>query len=185
MKLQPNCHRTDIGEHTMNKKQNAKIRYVVEHKILPNILFSVGPRFVIDMAKDASENLYELYRLNQRHIPSYQCPYSPKDFSSRLFIFATGNNFQSYAVIVCLNMPKPEDQLLCYRIYLCWESSTERIAYFTVERDTNCGYPMLCRWTKSGNHINYGPSPNNAEEELKSVCFFFNYGTDISKEQYG
>lgn len=58
--------------------------------------------------------------------------------------------------MIGIEMPEPEEQRECYRIYLVFSNDCWRRRYFTVERGASPEERFLCSWGADGNHYNYG-----------------------------
>lgn len=53
--------------------------------------------------------------------------YAREDFAQNLYTEEDGT------LTMLVNLPKPEDLLLCSRVYLCWNPNTGKRGYYTVE----------------------------------------------------
>lgn len=63
------------------------------------------------------------YRKAEQANPSYQCPYSDKDFSVDYQEFT---NKKDSVLIIRIRMPEPEISPLCRAVYLCYGAMAKR-----------------------------------------------------------
>lgn len=152
----------------MNRKNY--LRYTIEHRILRDIYFNDRINFldVVLGEKDALYNRFDMYYKSH----GMKNPYLPGQFSVRLKCMTDG------ASAVVINLPAPEEKLLCHRIYAFFGKGLEKTGYFCVEshkKDKMEG-PVLARWMRDGAHINYGtflmsPEKDNSLKEAAAVSY--------------
>lgn len=125
------------------------IRYRFEHRMLREKFYSAP----VSTMKALRENgLYRIWSdfIAEEHAES---SYSEADFGMREVMQESGIQ------ILLLTMPEPEDTLLCYRIYLCFDPGTATAAYYTAEYDKYAGYfdegCLICGWNRDGEHQFY------------------------------
>ena len=122
------------------------VRYYFEHRLLPQRFYK-APEDTMESLRDSG--LYDLwcsYATENDFLSTYQ----EKDFSTRDMSQDSGMK------ILMLEMPRPEDTLLCYRIYLCVDPASGTAAYSTAEYDEYEGYYdegcLICGWNPDGTH---------------------------------
>ena len=137
--------------------KNHEIRYIFEHRLLPNWYFQDKDGFIFAML-DKEDNLFNIAKsiYNQEKFPM---PYNQNQY-----------NVKAYKVIedihmVILTMPTPEEIPECYKMYLIFDDKFQRMNYFTVEKSLD-NKTFLCGWDKNGNHHNYGELNTTDEDEL-------------------
>lgn len=57
------------------------VRYFLEHKAMPRALYATGAQLMASLMQSKGAAVRGFYRKAERANPSYQCPYSDKDFS--------------------------------------------------------------------------------------------------------
>lgn len=147
-------------------------RYILEHKVIPNLLYSEGFGF---MAAIVSKNnvLNKIFKdiMNEEGVEN---PYGDKPI--------TVDPFKIDNILVArINFPEPEEMPLCYRSYVFFNAETENAAYYSIEKGQNDGEIFLCGWNKEGVHLNYGGCPDDEHEEIVQIVkSFFNPDDDES-----
>ncbi len=71
-------------------------------------------------------------------------------------------------------MPEPTRMLACRRVYILLKDGFSERKYITIETDTPFDY--ICGWDMSNNnktHLNYGPCPEDINEEVTKVIDLF------------
>ena len=126
------------------------IRYMFEHRLLPQWFFKEKERFVAPILKDKGilfEVLDQIFRKE-----NVDNPYSPEQFNSE------AAKLTDEVLMVKITFPEPEEEPLCYCSYLFFDLAFEKIAYFCIERGNPAGddLPFVCSWTKEGTHLNHG-----------------------------
>ncbi len=159
-----------------------QIRYMVEHKILPELFFSEKAKdyFLILMASEGKLilNLLMLFGKDQ----DYKCPYSASDFKLDLHIIKKPDrdSGETGKEILEIIMPEPEQMPLCSRIYICHDMKLENIEYFTLEKSVGDS-EALCAWTPAGIHENFGTAPKTKDEVFREVVYKYT-GEEHSNE---
>ena len=59
------------------------VRYFLEHKAMPRALYATGAQLMASLMQSKGAAVRGFYRKAERANPSYQCPYSDKDFSDK------------------------------------------------------------------------------------------------------
>ena len=96
------------------------------------------------------------------------CPYQKEQFNVNTQMVPGKDNAQDFMVIT-IDMPEPEDELLASRIFICLDNSFDNLAYFLVEKSFEPMF-MLCGVDEKGSHLNYGEAPSDKNELFRKVC---------------
>ena len=78
--------------------------------------------------------------------------------------------------ILCsvIELPQPEEEPLCYEVYVLFNIDTKEGAYYCLEKG---GYiddqPFLCGWSKEGSHLNYGNCSFDRDELIGNMIKLF------------
>ena len=86
------------------------VRYFLEHKAMPRALYATGAQLMASLMQSKGAAVRGFYRKAERANPSYQCPYSDKDFSVDYQEFT---NKKDSVLIIRIRMPEPETSPLC------------------------------------------------------------------------
>lgn len=148
---------------------NFHARYILEHKILPEIFYDEGPRLLRKFMLDGGKVMSDYYGRIVSATPSYDCPYSDTDFH---VVFRTYIRDAETCMILRVGMPEPERPLLCRAIYLCYGTRGGYDLYATRELAAD-GSHFLCAWSEDGYHINFGDSVDDPNEEMDAVADLF------------
>lgn len=150
---------------------SAKARYEFEHKLLPWFLFQEKSEFISTIMKEREDIIHSLWDFFIYRRTGEQYPYSESDITFVPRIYMNGDDSR---MIIRIGMPTPLSNLLCRYVYLCYDSKTGSIAYFTSERSVSAMIPyMLCGWSPNGMHLNYGQAPVDPEDEFEMVIQIF------------
>lgn len=126
-----------------------QIRYLVEHRLLPDFFYEKKGAFIGMLLHD-KENLYQIADsvFKQEGVEN---PYS-----SEQFVVESGK-VDEKTLMVKLTYPEPEEAPLCYCSYLFFDSQFQHMGFFTLEKSYGLpdGQVMLCTWTPDS-HANYG-----------------------------
>jgi len=134
-------------------------RYYFEHKLLPTELYQNAEQMLAFLRENGLYAMWRNFAINNGADPVY--PEDRYRFEEQTLDDGT--------LLVRLTFPKPEDSLLCGRVYMLRNPETGEAGYFTVEYDTFMGEAwFLCGWTPNGNHMNYSgmdplPSPDSTD----------------------
>ena len=125
----------------------AQVRYQFEHRMLPRY-FHDDPENMLGVLRDVG--LYRLWAsvtIENGVDPTYP----EADYVLHFFTAADG------AKLLQIELPQPDANLLCYRIYMVYSPATGESGYYTVESDDfDPSLAFVCAWTKDGTHMNYG-----------------------------
>lgn len=134
------------------------IRYIYEHKLLPDWFFKDKSQFIGMLLHDKSILLGIIEEMFEKE--ELQNPYQEDEFK----IDAT--KIEEDIFMLKIIFPEPEEEPLCYCAYLFFDNEFEKTSYFCIEKGNDAGnnIPFVCSWTTDGCHHNYGG------------CTFENYG---------
>ena len=122
-------------------------RYHFEHRSLPGFFYS-DPSAMLDALKDV--DMYTLWDAFAKE-NGVAYPYQPEDY--KMHWYGTGDG----GTLLQVEMPQPDGNTLCYRIYLVCNEAAGVAGYYTVEYDTfSPDVAFMCGWTADGTHMNYG-----------------------------
>ena len=126
-------------------------RYLMEHKILPELILGDDGSHVINLIlRDKEKFFVGMYCClhAEQNDKDYMCPYSPENF--QVESFSLGNN----TFMIKVKMPEPEKSPLCTMIAIIHDNLMDSRRYLTVEKSFE-GEDMLCEW-ENMTHMNYG-----------------------------
>lgn len=144
-------------------------RYFLEHKALPNALYNEGARLIRSFLIDRGAYMLKQYNRLTEITPEYECPYTDEDFKV---------NFRSYirdqemCMVLRLEMPEPEQPLLCRAVYLCYGTKGGYELYVTSEFAEDGNY-YICAWNDVGCHFNFGEAPSDPSDEMDMAADLF------------
>ena len=121
------------------------IRYLVEHKILPQLFYGLKDKFVYALAikEDALYGLVQsVYDEN-----NIENPYTKEQFKIDCFTI-----FDFMCNKITFPSPKKEPQ--CYYAYMFFDEEFNHMSYVTIEKGTDSSY--MCLWDGNGDHVNNG-----------------------------
>lgn len=152
----------------MNKKMDRHgVRYMFEHGILPD-LFYRDSQLLVGLILHDKNALFRIIDeiFNNENIEN---PYSEEDFD------AYPIKISDEVIVLCVNMPEPEEEPLCHCMYMIFNSDFDKLRYFTIERAGNdsTNYPFVCAWDADGNHLNFGRCTFEEKNDLISCLDLF------------
>ena len=155
------------------------VRYEAEHRAIRDIFFN-GSRKDINAAL-TSGGLYSIYNylFKKSNIVN---PYRIEDFK------VTARMPETNTMIVCVELPEPEKQPLCFRMYFILDGDLNAKALYTIEKGSDNGVfkGYLCQW-KGETHANIQPlletswisdKDAKAEAELQMIMKAYKNDTD-------
>ncbi len=126
------------------------IRYIFEHRILPQEFFNNKMGFV-GVLLDDSNVLFDLISsiFEKEGVDN---PYSKEDFGFSVSRIIDG------VWMVRIGFPDPEEEPLCYCAYIFFDDKFEKLGYFCIEKGNAASdfAPFVCEWTSDGMHLNHG-----------------------------
>ncbi|KAH0789614.1 SseB family protein [Histomonas meleagridis] len=102
-------------------------------------------------------------------VKGIEMPYSPNDYD------VTRTQVSDDKFFVTLTMPEPLKMPHCRRVYILLNNDFSQKKYITVEKDMFTT-DFMCGWDMSDGqvkHNNYGPSPENIQDEIEKVKTLF------------
>ena len=140
----------------------AEVRYQFEHSMLRRYFYDNPANMLGFLADD------DLYTLWESVATENGAPvvYSPSDYAEHWYVCDDGTQ------LLQIELPQPDDNLLCYRIYFLYNPQTGQAGYYTMEYDNFMGDACFaCMWDADGTHYDFGPvdvlykdDPNYAQE---------------------
>ena len=127
-----------------------QIRYVFEHRLLPQLFFENNAQFVGMVLKDKAVLFRIIDDIFQKE--DVENPYTEEQFDIETAKIAEG------VMMMKIILPEPEDEPLCYCCYLFFDNNFEKLSFFCIEKGNEIGqmYPFVCSWTSGGAHNNHG-----------------------------
>lgn len=125
----------------------AEVRYAFEHNMLPRYFYA-DPQNLIDRV--AELGLYVLWASVATENGA-DPTYPEEDYVIHMYDLEDGGTLMQ------IELPDPDANLLCYRIYFLYNPETGEAGYYTAESDTfSPGTCFLCGWDQEGKHLNFG-----------------------------
>ena len=133
-------------------------RYYLEHRMLPHLFFTGPSRLISVLAVGKGGFLFNIMNdiCENNQIKN---TYALKDFSVQI------DAPQEDLRMIRIHMPEPLWEPLCYRIYLSYNETYEKLGYFTAERGSNSEEIFLCCWNTESSHLSFGTEELTPEEE--------------------
>ena len=144
------------------------IRYFIEHKALPSNLYSEGARLLSRFMISGKNAVLDYYKKADA-TTSYDCPFSLGDFDVN---FRTYIRDDDSCMVLRIEMPEPEQPLLCRAVYLCYGTRGGYELYVTSELAEDGSY-YICAWMERGQHINFGDAPADPSDEMDMAAELF------------
>lgn len=123
-------------------------RYCFEHVIFPSDFYNWGERLMNQVIDGDRRYMADLYSHVERDEHAAQ-PYKANFFR---VLHRNYEDESGHAAIIRIDLPKPAQVLECRRIYLCHNTDTNALMYFTSELSMEGTY-YLCAWTKMHSHL--------------------------------
>ena len=159
----------------MEKMDANQVLYHLEHSLLPNWFYEEPKNFVGVLSQEQTA-LYEIAN------ELFSRAGVANKFKADFFSVEPGDAAEDVAYLR-LKFPKPEAVPLCKAAICLFDKSFENVCYFTLEKgpDLEGDFPILCSWSKEGEHFNFGSvSPDPDEQLVQCVeVFMGKYGDDI------
>ncbi len=122
-------------------------RYHFEHNALPRYFYD-DPANIIAVLSD--RGIYGLWDAFARE-NGIAHPYAEADYRVNRHDLADGTT------ILQIELPRPDANTLCYRIYMVHNAANGVAGFYTVEYDNLLGEAaFLCGWSQDHTHTNYG-----------------------------
>ena len=125
----------------------AQVRYQFEHRMMPKYFYD-NPANMLDVLGSAGlYRLWEAVSTDNGVDPTYPA----EDYVQHFYKTADG------ATLLQIELPQPDANTLCYRIYLVYDPASGSAGYYTVESDDfTPDAAFICMWTDDGTHKNFG-----------------------------
>lgn len=162
------------------KMERHGVRYVFEHRLLPNWFYEDKDKLVGAILHDKSI----LFRIISDVFKeeNVENPYKEEDFDAHPF------KVTEEVRGLCVEMPEPEEEPLCYRVYMIFNTDFDKLWFFTIEKGNEAGenYPFVCAWDAEGSHLNLGHcsfDKNNALIRCLDIFMEIEYGLVRNTEE--
>ena len=142
-----------------------EVRYQFEHSMLPRYFYEVPEDMMRVMEENGVYALWEVTALENGADPAYP----EEDYVERWYEAEDGTT------ILQIDLPEPDANTLCWRVYMLYNLKTGDKGYYTVESDdflTDSSF--ICTWAEDRTHSVLDGAPildrNSAdyEEELQA-----------------
>ncbi|MDO4976685.1 MAG: hypothetical protein Q4E53_05415 [Eubacteriales bacterium] len=136
------------------------VRYLIEHRILPEIFFE-DPWTLVSAFLEDESLIYRIFK-EQFERNEMEMPYKEEDFKISL------NRLCKEALVETLELPTPEREPLCYKICLFFNEDFQKAGYYCVEmgNEAENNLPFICSWDKNGKHGNHGRGMGDQMENI-------------------
>lgn len=94
-------------------------------------------------------------------------PYQPEDFNVGLYQMENG------WFMAVVDMPRPELQPQCSRVFVLFSDEFKDVHYFTAEWGGDREF-FLCRWSDKGDHENFGTVGSEEQEQIGKIISVLN-----------
>ncbi len=136
-----------------NRSETYDTMYRFEHDVLPIMYFKYTPDFIEALSAQKENMIFGMINdlLNKKGIEN---PYHLEDFKVDKAIADKEKDIFGLSI----SFPETDEEPLCKKIYLIFNNTFERPAYFTIE----AGGPFsdynsfICSWDKDKRHYNHG-----------------------------
>lgn len=138
----------------------ADIRYMHEHRLLPNYFFTRKKQFIDVIIKNNNAIFNIIDKLfTEKNIKNI---YKKEDYKVEI------GKVTDLVTLIKISFPTPEVEPLCYCSYIFYDNNYEKIGYFTIEKgDKASNYlPYVASWNSEGKHENYGNCSFDKNEDL-------------------
>ncbi len=141
-----------------------EVRYQFEHSMLPRYFYEVPEDMMRVMEENGVYALWEVTALENGADPAY----SEEDYKEHWY------EAQDGTTVLQIDMPEPDANTLCWRIYMLYNVRTGEAGYYTVEYDeflTESSF--ICMWDEDRIHTVLEGAPildrnsDSYEEELQ------------------
>lgn len=159
----------------------SRIRYNIEQILLPEMFYSNGALMLFKMMGAQGDSIMTLYHQAEQKNSLYKCPYTEKEFLESHMVYHTDD---TSLLLLRIQMPEPEEPLLCRAIYLCFDQESSDTMLFLSEQSLSGDY-CLCARPEDGMHVNFGSAPERYTDEFDYTADLFHSRAKISPLQVG
>ena len=144
-----------------------EFRYRLEQKILPNTFYKDKDKFLDSVLDKGGKFFSDLFVL---FAPPESAVYDENDFtvSAIKLDYRDEDDKKTEIYIVIVDMPTPEEMLLCRRLYFCYEEKSDTARCFTSELSFTGDY-YLCSVIIGEEKGDYGIAPEDTEIEFRKI----------------
>ncbi len=130
--------------------------YFFQHKLIPCAFFSDKEKFLSMISKNGRESLYSAISGVYEKNGIEDMPYVPEQFDAEVYKCPENDVTDEDIFIAELTFPAPEEQALCARMFLIFDSPLLNMMCFTVEkRREGEDEFQLGGWLPDGKYISY------------------------------
>ena len=143
-----------------------ELRYYFEHEMLPNWFYKKTETFIEKLVEEENNFLYEGMNL--------LCEDTEQEmrYTREQYKVYRCNTKKEY-IMIYIEMPKPEIELLCYQVYLVLSDDYQNKGYYTVERGSSLQERFLCSWDQDQFHSNYGETYEDTSRIERKIAEIF------------
>ncbi len=121
----------------------ADVRYYFEHILLPKYFYDVPDKMLDVIKKSGLYVLWESIALENGVDPTYPA----EKYTEHWYTCKDGTT------LLQAELPEPDANVLCYRVYFLYNAKTGKVGYYTAESDVFMpDAAFLCIWTPEGEH---------------------------------
>ena len=158
-----------------------QVMYQFQHKLMPSWFYEEPKEFVgVNCMQNTA--LYEILSEMFRRA-GLDNPYSPGQFS------VESGEVNENIGMLRIKFPKAQEEHLCHGAICFFDKGFKYTGYFTIEKgkDVDEAFPVLCSWSKEGEHFGYGKvSPDPDEQLMECISVFMGkYSEAIASEYSG
>lgn len=161
----------------------AQARYYFEHNALPRYFYE-DPENMLNVLEDIG--IYQLWEAFTTE-NGIDAVYTPKDCVQRWYAAGDGTT------LLQVQLPEPDANTLCYRIYFIHSAATGKSAYYTVESDEFLPeYSFICTWDAQRTHaiMDEGPVLDKSDagyetalaEEARHIAGLAGFSSELSPD---
>ena len=147
----------------------SSIRYKLEQRELPKLYYTDRAGFLFKMIGSQGSTIMDLYHREEAANQDYHCPYSEAEFLESHTVYHAKDG---ETLVLRVQMPEPEDELLCRAVYLCFAQDSSDLLFFTSEKTKGSTY-NLCARAKNGMHLCFGDAPERIQDEFDLAAELF------------
>ena len=143
-----------------------ELRYYFEHEMLPNWFHKKTEAFIERLVEEENNFLHEGMNLLCEDA-GQEMQYTREQY--KVYRCRTQKEY----TMICIEMPKPEVELLCYQVYLVFSHDYQNKGYYTVERGSSFRERFLCFWDQDQFHGNYGKTYEDTSRTERKIAEIF------------
>ncbi len=146
-------------------------RYRLEQRILPRSFYEGKENFLNSVLDKNGKFFSDIITLFAPHESTI---YNEKDFTvtAKHLSYREDDEVKKKLYLVIVDMPQPEEVLLCRRLYFCYEEFSKTAKYYTSELSLRGDY-FMCAVNSNDTRSNYGKAPKDLELEFRKIGNMF------------